>query len=188
MTKFINGHSDIVAGMVVPATEEHYRAIKPAFNYLGACIDPHQAWLALRGFKTIALRVKASQANAQRVAAFLEAHPKVEWVRYPGLESHPQHELAKRQMDGFGALVSFEIKGGIEAGVRLLDSVKLMTLAVSLGGIESLIQHPSSMTHAAMPREDRIAAGIADGLVRVSVGCEDVEDIIADFEHALERC
>ena len=184
MTKFINGHPDVVAGMGVPATDELYKAVKPVANYLGACMDPHQAWLALRGFKTMALRVKACQENAQQVAAYLESHPKVEWVRYPGLESHPQHELATRQMDGPGALVAFEVKGGVEGGARLLDHVQVMTLAVSLGGIETLIQHPSSMTHAAMAREDRLAAGISDGLVRVSIGCEDVDDIIADFEHA----
>ena len=186
MTKFINGHTDVVAGMVIPATKELYQKIKPAFNFLGGCMDPHQAWLVLRGFKTLALRVKACQENAQKVAVYLEAHPKVEWVRYPGLKSHPQHELAERQMDGPGALISCEIKGGIKAGARLLDNVELMTLAVSLGGIETLIQHPSSMTHAAIPRDSRIAAGISDGLVRVSIGCEDVEDIIADFDHALE--
>jgi methionine-gamma-lyase len=187
MTKFINGHTDIVAGMIVPKNEELYRRIRPVHFYIGACMDPHQAWLALRGFKTLALRVRASQDNARRLAHLLEAHPKVEWVRYPGLASHPQHELAQRQMDGPGALISFEVKGGIEAGKRLLDSVQLMTLAVSLGGIETLIQHPSSMTHAAMTREHRIAAGISDGLVRMSVGCEDAEDLIADLEQALDK-
>ena len=121
------------------------------------------------------------------MAPFLEAHPKVEWVRYPGLDSHSQHELADRQMDGPGSLISFEVKGAIEAGARLLDNVELMTLAVSLGGIETLIQHPPSMTHAAMPRDDRLAAGITDGLVRVSIGCEDVDDLIADFEQALDH-
>ena len=184
MTKFINGHTDVVAGMIVPANEEMRRTLKPVHSYLGACMDPHQAWLALRGFKTLALRVKASQDNAGIVAEYLEAHPKVEWVRYPGLASHPQNELAERQMDGPGALISFEVTGGIEAGAKLLNNVEIMTLAVSLGGIETLIQHPSSMTHAAMKRDDRIAAGISDGLVRVSIGCEDVEDIIADFDRA----
>ena len=187
MTKFINGHTDVVAGMVVPATDDLCARIKPVHAYLGACMDPHQAWLALRGLKTLALRVHASQANAQKVAEYLQQHPKVEWVRYPGLESHPQHELAKRQMDGPGALISFEVKGGVEAGAALLNAVELMTLAVSLGGIETLIQHPSSMTHAAMSREHRLAAGITDGLVRVSVGCEDVEDLIADFDHAFAQ-
>ena len=184
MTKFINGHTDVVSGMIVTSTKELYAKIKPVANFLGACMDPHQAWLVLRGLKTLSLRVKACQENAIKAAAYLESHPKVEWVRYPGLKSHPQHELALRQMDGPGALISFEVKGGIEAGTKLLDNVDIMTLAVSLGGIETLIQHPSSMTHATMPRESRIAAGITDGLVRVSIGCEDIEDIIADVDHA----
>jgi len=186
MTKFINGHTDVVAGMIVPSTNELRARIKPAHSYLGACMDPHQAWLVLRGLKTLAMRVRTGQDNARRVAPFLEAHPKVEWVRYPGLDSHPQHELAERQMDGPGSLISFEVKGGLEAGARLLDNVELMTLAVSLGGIETLIQHPPSMTHAAMPRDDRLEAGITDGLVRVSIGCEDADDLIKDFEQALE--
>jgi methionine-gamma-lyase len=188
MTKFINGHTDVVAGMIVPASSILLDKIRKVHCYLGACMDPHQAWLVLRGIKTLALRVRACQENAREVAEFLEAHPQVEWVRYPGLKSHPQHELAKRQMDGPGALISFEIKGGVEAGVRLLDNVELMTLAVSLGGIETLIQHPSSMTHATMSPESRLAAGITDGLVRVSIGWEDVEDIVADFENAMQHC
>jgi methionine-gamma-lyase len=185
-TKFLNGHTDVVAGVIVPRTDGLVRKIRSVHRYLGACMDPHQAWLVLRGLKTLSMRVRASQDNALRVASFLEAHPAVEWVRYPGLASHPQHRLAVRQMDGPGALLSFEIKGGVEAGQRLLDHVRLMTLAVSLGGIETLIQHPASMTHAAMSHEDRLAAGISDGLVRVSVGCEDVDDLIADFTQALE--
>lgn len=188
MTKFINGHTDVVAGMIVTATQDLLEKIRKVHAYLGACMDPHQAWLVLRGFKTLALRVHACQDNAQKVAKFLEDHPKVEWVRYPGLASHPQFKLAEQQMDGPGALISFEVKGGIEAGVRLLDNVELMTLAVSLGGIETLIQHPSSMTHAAMSSETRLAAGITDGLVRVSIGCEDADDIITDFARALEHC
>jgi len=187
MTKFINGHSDVVAGMIVPATEAIRTRIKPAHAYLGACMDPHQAWLALRGLRTLSLRVLAAQAGAERIALWLEQHPKVEWVRYPGLASHPQHELAARQMEGPGSLISFEVKGGHDAGVRLLDGVELMTLAVSLGGVESLIQHPASMTHATMPRAERLDAGISDGLVRLSVGCEDVEDLIADLEQAFSR-
>ncbi len=185
MTKFINGHTDVVGGMVIAATEELGTTLRKGFAFLGGCVDPHQAWLALRGFKTLALRVRACQSNAQVVARWLEEQPAVEWVRYPGLESHPQHELSKKQMDGPGALISFEVKGGIEAGAKMLDQVELATLAVSLGGIETLIQHPASMTHAAMPRDSRVQAGITDGLVRVSVGCEDVDDIIADFSSAL---
>jgi len=186
MTKFINGHSDIVAGMIIPKTEEIFKRIRPVHAYMGACMDPHQAWLALRGFKTIAMRVRTAQEGAKRIAPWLEAHPKIEWVRYPGLGSHPQHELAQRQMEGPGSLISFEVRGGVEAGSRLLDSVQLMTLAVSLGGVESLIQHPAGMTHAAMKPEDRHAAGITDGLVRLSVGCEDPEDLIADLARALQ--
>jgi methionine-gamma-lyase len=184
LTKFINGHTDVVGGMIVAGTEELYRRIRPVHLYLGACMDPHQAWLALRGFKTLSLRVMAAQENARILASWLEEHPKVEWVRYPGLESHPQFALAEEQMDGPGSLISFEVKGGIEAGERLLNRVRLMTLAVSLGGVESLIQHPSSMTHAAMPREQRLEAGITDGLVRLATGCEDVDDLITDFEQA----
>lgn len=186
MTKFINGHSDVVAGMIVAGTEELYRRIRPVHLYLGACMDPHQAWLALRGFKTLSLRVLAAQDNARVLAEWLERHPKVEWVKYPGLTSHPQHDLAERQMDGPGSLISFEVRGGVEAGAALLDRVQLMTLAVSLGGVETLIQHPSSMTHAAMAREDRLEAGITDGLVRLAVGCEDSGDLIADLEQAFE--
>ncbi len=187
MTKFLNGHTDVVAGMVVAGTKDLHERIRKAHWYLGACMDPHQAWLVLRGIKTLAMRVRTSQENARKVAAFLEGHPKVEWVRYPGLKSHPQHDLAVRQMDGPGALISFEIKGGYDAGSHMLDNVELMTLAVSLGGIETLIQHPASMTHATMPRAERLQAGITDGLVRVSIGCEAVDDIIADFEQALAR-
>ena len=187
MTKFINGHSDIVAGMIVAGNEEIYNRLRPVHAYMGACMDPHQAWLALRGFKTIAMRVNTAQEGAKKIAPWLESHPKIEWVRYPGLGSHPQHELAQRQMDGPGSLISFEVRGGIEAGTRLLDSVTLMTLAVSLGGVETLIQHPSGMTHAAMPPEARHAAGISDGLVRLSVGCEYPEDKIADLKQALNQ-
>ena len=185
MTKFINGHTDVVAGILVPATEALYKRLKPAHAYLGANMDPHQAWLVLRGIRTLSLRVRAAQDNAMRVAEFLEGHPKVAWTAYPGLASHPHRELAARQMDGPGSLISFELKGGVQAGAAMLDHVELMTLAVSLGGIETLIQHPASMTHAAMPHAERLAAGITDGLVRLSVGCEDLADILADLEHAL---
>ncbi len=187
MTKFLNGHSDVVAGMIVPGSEGLHSRIRPVHLYVGACMDPHQAWLVLRGLRTLHMRVRTAQENAGRLAAMLEAHPKVEWVRYPGLDSHPQHQLAARQMDGPGSLISFEVKGGVEAGRRLLDAVQLMTLAVSLGGVETLIQHPSSMTHAAMSHDQRLAAGISDGLVRLSVGCEDADDLIDDMEQALAR-
>ena len=186
MTKFINGATDVVSGMIVAGTDELASIIRPVDNYLGACMDPHQAWLVLRGLKTLDMRVRTAQDNAMRIARFLEEHPKVETVTYPGLESFPQKALADEQMDGPGALISFEIKGGVEAGAKLLDNVQIMTLAVSLGGIESLIQHPAGMTHAAMPRESRLAAGISDGLVRLSAGCEAHEDLITDLERALD--
>jgi methionine-gamma-lyase len=187
MTKFINGHSDVVAGMLVAKDVELRKKMHQVLCQIGGTIDPHQAWLVLRGVKTLALRVKTAQANALRLAQELEKHPKIEWVKYPGLPSHPQHELAKKQMNGFGAMISFELKGGVKAGKTVMDSVSLSTLAVSLGGIESLIQHPASMTHASMGADARAQAGISDGLVRLSVGCEDYEDIKADIWQALDR-
>jgi methionine-gamma-lyase len=186
MTKFLNGHADVVAGMLVARNEAVFERLRPVVVNVGGTIDPHQAWLVLRGIKTLPLRVARSQENATALATLLEAHPKVRWVRYPGLESHPARELVERQMDGPGALLSFELQGGFGAGQRLLDRVRLMTLAVSLGGIETLIQHPASMTHAGMSREARVRAGITDGLVRLSVGCEDLEDLRADLERALQ--
>ena len=185
MTKFLNGHSDIVAGMIVPRDESLYAQLYRTLIYLGGTIDPHQAYLVIRGIKTLPLRMDKAQENAMKIARFLEGHEKVEWVRYPGLRSHPQYELAQRQMRGPGALLSFEVKGGVAAGRQLLDRVRVPVLAVSLGGLESLIQHPASMTHAAMTPEARLEAGITDGLVRLSVGCEDCEDIRADLEQAL---
>ena len=153
--------------------------------YLGGNMDPHQAYLTSRGVKTLALRMDKSQESAMKVAKYLEKHPKIEWVKYPGLESHPQYQLAKKQMSGFGTMMSFEVKGGITAGELLMNNVKLAMLAVSLGGVETLIQHPASMTHAGLSQQSREEAGITDGLVRFSVGIEDCEDIIADLENAL---
>ena len=187
VTKFINGHADIVGGIVVAKTEALHRQIRAMLVNLGANMDPHQAYLVSRGLKTLALRVERAQENAQQVAAWLEGHPKVAWVRYVGLPSHPQHELCKRQMSGFGSMIAFELKGGLEAGRIVMDSVRLAGLAVSLGGVETLISHPASMTHAGMAREDRLAAGISDGLVRISVGIEDLSDILADLEQALDK-
>ena len=149
-------------------------------------MDPHQAWLVLRGIKTLAMRVRTAQANAGALAELLAAHPAVERVRYPGLPGHPQADLIARQMAGPGSLISFDLKGGIEAGRKVLGAVHIPALAVSLGGVESLIQHPASMTHAAVKPEDRKAAGITDGLVRLSVGCEGREDLVADLEQALD--
>jgi len=187
ITKFLNGHTDVVGGVVIVRDPERLARLRTAHHALGACMDPHQAWLVLRGLRTLSMRVRAAQANARRLAEWLEGHEAIEWVRYPGLASHPQHALAVRQMDGPGALMSFEVRGGVDAGRTVLDNVRLLTLAVSLGGIETLIQHPSSMTHNAMPREQRLAAGITDGLVRMSVGCEAFEDLQADLAQALAK-
>ncbi len=153
----------------------------------GAVMDPHQAWLILRGVRTLALRLERSQANAQTLAQFLAAHPKVTWVRYPGLPDHPQHQVARQQMDGFGFMLCFGVKNGLEGGRLLMDHLQLITLAVSLGGVESLIQHPASMTHAGVPRAEREKLGITDDLVRLSVGCEAVQDLQADLDQALAK-
>lgn len=187
MTKFINGHADVVAGMIVPKTEEHYKMLRGVMINVGCNMDPHQAFLTRRGLKTLAIRIDKAQENSIRVADFLENHPKVGWVRYPGLKSHPQYELAKNQMKGPGAMISFGLKSGYSAGKSMMNNVKLALLAVSLGGIETLIQHPASMTHSKLSPESREKAGIGEGLVRLSVGIEEAEDIIADLEQALAK-
>ncbi|MCU0661220.1 MAG: PLP-dependent aspartate aminotransferase family protein [Myxococcota bacterium] len=187
VTKFLNGHADVVGGMIVTKDLELHAKLRSVMVAFGCNMDPHQAYLALRGVKTLGLRIDRAQQSAMTVATWLEAHPKVEWVRYVGLPSHPQHQLASKQMLGFGSMISFELRGGLNAGKKVMDSVQLATLAVSLGGVESLIEHPASMTHAGMSRENRLAAGITDGLVRYSVGIENVEDIIADLNQALDK-
>ena len=186
MTKFINGHADVVAGMIVTKTEEHYKKIRPVLTNMGFNMDPSQAFLVRRGLKTLAIRIERAQKNAIKVAHFLEDHPAVDWVKYPGLASHPQHELAKKQMSGPGAMISFGLKGGFKAGEKMMNKVKLALLAVSLGGIETLIQHPASMTHSKLSKESKIKAGITDDLVRLSVGIENVEDIIHDLDQAMK--
>ncbi|NTW25165.1 MAG: aminotransferase class I/II-fold pyridoxal phosphate-dependent enzyme [Lentimicrobium sp.] len=185
MTKFLNGHADIVAGMIVTKDVPLGNKLRSMMVTLGCNMDPHQAYMVIRGIKTLGVRIERSQQSAIKVARFLENHPKVAWVKYPGLESHPQHELAKKQMDGFGSMISFELKGGLKAGKVLMDNVKVAILAVSLGGVETLIQHPASMTHSKVSAEAKIKAGITDGLVRYSVGIEDVEDIIDDLDQGL---
>lgn len=187
VTKFINGHADIVGGIVITKDETLYKKIRHCMVYLGCNMDPHQAYMVLRGVKTLSLRVERNQENAMKVASYLEKHPKIEWIKYPGLQSHPQHKLAKEQMNGFGSMISFGVKGGLEAGKKLMDNVHLAALAVSLGGVETLIQHPASMTHAAVAKEDKLKAGITDDLVRLSVGIEDVNDIINDLKQALDK-
>ncbi len=187
MTKFLNGHTDVVAGIIVTSNPTHFERIQPVLWRFGGTIDPHQAWLVLRGIKTLPLRIARAQENAMAIAEFLEKHPKVEWVKYPGLPSHPQYELAQKQQDGPGALISFGVKGGLEGGKVLMNKVKLAILAVSLGGIDTLIQHPASMTHATVPLEERLETGVTDDLVRLSVGCEHIDDLIADLNQALKK-
>ncbi len=184
-TKLINGHSDVVGGAIVVRDEALHRQIKSSLNLFGGTMDPHQAWLILRGLQTLPLRAERSQENALTLARFLRTHPMVSWISYPGLEEHPQHELARRQMDGFGNMIAIGVKGGLDAGKAMMNSVQLFTLAVSLGGVESLIEHPASMTHAGLPRQEREAAGLTDDLVRIAVGCEDVDDLRADLDQAL---
>ena len=186
VTKFLNGHADVVGGVLVFQDEDLMKKVRSVLHYLGGTMDPHQAWLVHRGIKTLAMRVRKAQENAQALAELLVEHPVVDDVRYPGLPGHPQADLISRQMAGPGSLISFELKGGIEAGKRVLGAVHLPALAVSLGGVESLIQHPASMTHAAMSREDRLEAGITDGLVRLAVGCEDRDDLAQDLSQALD--
>ncbi|MCX7697451.1 MAG: aminotransferase class I/II-fold pyridoxal phosphate-dependent enzyme [Bacteroidales bacterium] len=185
LTKYINGHADVVGGVIVTKTQELYEKLRKTMVTLGFNMDPHQAFLIIRGLKTLKLRMEKAQENAIKIAEYLNNHPKVEKVMYPGLTSHPQYELARKQMKGPGSMISFELKGGYEAGVQLMNSVKLILLAVSLGGVESLIQHPASMTHASVSPEAKKAAFITDGLVRLSVGIEDVDDLISDLDQAL---
>lgn len=187
LTKFINGHADIVGGALIAKDPEVYQKLRKTMVFMGGNMDPHQAYMVIRGVKTLSLRVDRAQENAMKVAEFLENHPKVAWVKYPGLKSFPQYDLAKEQMAGPGAMISFELKGGYDAGVTLMNNVHLALLAVSLGGVESLIQHPASMTHAGVPKEAREEAHITEGLVRYAVGIENVDDIIADLDQALAK-
>lgn len=187
MTKFINGHADIVAGIVVTKSEADYKLLKPIMMNIGCNMDPHQAWLTRRGLKTLSIRIDRAQENAIKVANYLENHPKIKWVRFPGLKSHPQYELAKQQMAGPGTMISFEVDGGLDGGKKVMNAVKMALLAVSLGGIETLIQHPASMTHSKLNDEKQLEGGITKGLVRLSVGIEDIDDIIADLDQALAQ-
>jgi len=187
MTKFINGHADIVGGIIVAKEHDLYNELRMIMVNMGFNMDPHQSWLARRGLKTLSIRIDKAQENAMKVAEYLENHPKVDWILYPGLKSHPQYELGKLQMNGPGSMISFGLKGGLESGKILMNNVQFALLAVSLGGVETLIQHPASMTHSKLSSEARIKAGITDGLVRLSVGIEDADDIIGDLDQALAK-
>ncbi len=183
-TKFLNGHSDSVGGILVVKDAAMAERLHFIQNAAGAILSPFDSWLVLRGTKTLAVRMKEHETNGRRVAEYLDRHPAVAKVYYPGLESHPGHELAKRQQHGFGSMIAFDT-GSLENANAVLRSVRLCSLAESLGGVETLISHPATMTHASIPRAERERIGITDGLVRISVGIEDVEDLIADLEQAL---
>jgi len=186
-TKYFDGHNATVGGAVAARTEELHEQIKFVQNATGTTMSPQVAWLTLQGVKTLSERMDRQSDNAMQVARFLETHPKVVKVAYPGLESFPQHDLAKQQASGFGAMAWFEVEGGVAAGKKLMGMVELWTLAENLGSVESLITHPVTMTHAAIEPEERLKVGITDGLVRISVGMEDAEDLIADLKQALDR-
>lgn len=184
-TKYLNGHSDMVGGVVVAGDDRLAESMAFLQNSVGAIAGPFDAFLAMRGLKTLHLRMRAHCENAMAIASWLEKHPAIERVIYPGLKSHPQHALAKRQMDGFGGIISVEVKGGLKNARRMLERCKLFALAESLGGVESLIEHPAIMTHASVPPAKRKQLGISDALVRLSVGVEDVSDLRQELERAL---
>ncbi|WP_248928350.1 trans-sulfuration enzyme family protein [Paenibacillus hamazuiensis] len=187
-TKYMNGHGDVLAGFVVGSKDVVSFIRKRIAGDLGQNLNAWESFLILRGLKTMGLRVRAHCENAMKVAAFLQGHPLVKCVYYPGLPTHPQHELAKRQMRGMGGIVSFEIIGGLEAGRRFINGLRLAMISFSLGDPETLVQHPATMTHFSIPCEERQQFGISDGLIRLSVGLEDVSDIIADLDQALSLC
>ena len=184
-TKYMGGHSDVIGGAVATSDEERHEKIKFYQNAAGAVPGPFDSWIVLRGLKTLAVRMRQHEENALAVAEFLQRHPEVETVNYPGLPSHPQHDLAKRQMSGFSGMVSFTLKGGAEAAYAAVQKTELFHFAESLGGVESLITHPATMTHAAIPKEQREARGVTDGLMRLSVGIEDKDDLTADLDGAI---
>jgi len=184
-TKYIGGHSDVVGGAAVTSREDLWETLKFHQNAVGGVPGPFDSWLTLRGLKTLSLRMKEHEKNALIIAQFLEKHPAIEKVIYPGLPSHPQHELAKKQMKGFGGMLSCVVKGGKDGAQKVLQKTKLFALAESLGGVESLIGHPATMTHASIPQAIRESRGIVDGLIRLSVGIEDSDDLLADLKNAL---
>ncbi len=185
-TKYLNGHSDVTAGAVV-GTREQILRVRKTRNTLGGTLDPHAAFLILRGIKTLSIRMQRHNESAMALAKFLSSHSKVAMVNYPGLEDHPQHELARRQMSGYGGMLSFELKGSIKDAVRFTESLKVSTLGASLGAVETLVVQPASMTHTQLSWQERKSIGISDTLIRVSVGIEDTEDLIEDFDQALKK-
>ena len=186
-TKYLSGHNQIIGGVLITNNDELNEKFKFIQKSVGAVPSPFDCWLTLLGIKTLSLRMHRHCENAQVIAEFLEAHNKIEKVTYPGLPSHPQHNIAKAQMDGFSGMISIELKGGILAGTLLMNSLKLCSLAESLGAVETMITHPATMTHADVPKDERLARGLTDGLVRLSVGIEEKDDIIADLNQALDK-
>ena len=186
VTKYLAGHSDVLGGAIVVNDDEIYERLKRHQSSIGAVLPPFDSWLVMRGLKTLALRMERHERNAIKIAEYLESHPLVERVHYPGLRSHPQHELARRQMRGFGGMLSFEIKGGLKAAKMFVESLEIFYLAVSLGGVESLIEIPALMTHASLSKEERERLGITESLIRVSVGIEDLNDLIEDLERGFK--
>ncbi len=188
VTKYLSGHNQVIAGALITNSKDLHSKFHFIQKSVGAIPSPFDCWLVLSGLKTLSLRMERHSENGMAVAEFLEAHPKVKNIFYPGLESHPQHDIAKRQMKGgFSGMISFELKGGLAAGKKLMNSVKLAALAESLGSVETMITHPATMTHASVPKKDRMARGLTDGLVRISVGIEHKDDIIADLKQALAK-
>jgi len=186
-TKYLSGHNQIIGGVLITNDDELGEKFKFIQKTVGAVPSPFDCWLTLLGIKTLSLRMSRHCENAQVIAEFLEAHSKVERVTYPGLPSHPQYDIAKDQMDGFSGMISMELKGGMPAGINLMNGLELCSLAESLGAVETMITHPATMTHADVPKDERLARGLTDGLVRLSVGIEDKEDIIADLNQALDK-
>ncbi len=186
-TKYLSGHNQIIGGAVITNDPDYYEQLKFFQKSVGAVSSPFDCWLTLLGVKTLSIRMERHSESGMTVAKFLEEHPKVDRVSYPGLPSHPQHEVAKRQMSAYSGMITFELEGGLESGRTLMNSVELCSLAESLGAVETMITHPATMTHAEVPKEERDARGLTDGLVRISVGLEDVDDIIADLEQALDK-
>ncbi len=186
-TKYISGHNQIIGGVLITNDDELGEKFKFIQKTVGAVPSPFDCWLTLLGIKTLSLRMTRHCENAQAIAEYLEAHSKVERVTFPGLPSHPQHDIAKDQMDGFSGMISMELKGGISAGISLMNGLELCSLAESLGAVETMITHPATMTHADVPKDERLARGLTDGLVRLSVGIEDKDDIIADLNQALDK-
>ncbi len=186
-TKYLSGHNQLIGGVVITNRQDLFESLKYIQKSVGAVPSPFDCWLTILGLKTLHLRMRRHWESAERIAGYLENHPKVSKVIYPGLESHPMHEVARAQMSGFSGMISFELVGGLEAGKKLMNSVELCLLAESLGAVETMITHPATMTHAEVPREERLARGFEDGLVRLSVGIEDAGDLIADLEQAFEK-